>query len=73
VVLPELTARTDSAGGTLALQPLIIGVLAIATARRPEGLAGQLRARLRPLFGRVRTLQAPDIELPQEVPVAARA
>ena len=73
VVLPELTAHTESAGGSLALQPLIIGLLAIATARRPEGLAGQLRERVRPLFTRVPTLRAPDIELPEEVAVAVRA
>jgi branched-chain amino acid transport system permease protein len=48
VVLPELTRNADGAGGQ-ALQPLIIGLLAIATARRPEGVAGRVRARLRPL------------------------
>lgn len=47
-VLPELTRNADSTGGQ-ALQPLIIGLLAIATARRPEGIAGQLRARVRGL------------------------
>lgn len=52
VVLPELTQDADATGG-LALQPLIIGILAIATARRPEGLAGQLRERLRPLIRRL--------------------
>jgi branched-chain amino acid transport system permease protein len=50
VVLPEVTRNVDSGGG---LQPLIIGLLAIATARRPEGIAGQIRARLRPLLRRV--------------------
>jgi branched-chain amino acid transport system permease protein len=49
VVLPELTRNADSAGGQ-ALQPLIIGLLAIATARAPEGLAGRIRARLRPIL-----------------------
>jgi branched-chain amino acid transport system permease protein len=49
VVLPELLREMGSGGGggvtgTEALQPLIIGSLAIAVARRPEGLAGQLRA-----------------------------
>jgi branched-chain amino acid transport system permease protein len=52
VVLPELTRNADSAGGQ-ALQPLIIGLLAILTARRPEGLAGRLRAALRPALRRV--------------------
>ncbi|MBA3654507.1 MAG: ABC transporter permease [Actinobacteria bacterium] len=78
VVLPELASKTDAAGGSLAIQPLLIGVLAMATARRPEGLAGQIRARLRPLFGRVRSLNAqeielPDIEVSDEVAVGARA
>jgi branched-chain amino acid transport system permease protein len=49
VVLPELLREAGSAdqggfSGSQALQPLIIGGLAIAVARRPEGLAGQLRA-----------------------------
>jgi len=61
VVLPELLRELGSGGGggvtgAQALQPLIIGTLAIIVARRPEGLAGQLRAwlhlRLDPL-GRV--------------------
>lgn len=52
VVLPELTRDADATGG-LALQPLIIGLLAIATARRPEGLAGQIRNRIRPLIQRL--------------------
>jgi branched-chain amino acid transport system permease protein len=47
-VLPELTRDADSTGGQ-ALQPLIIGLLAIATARRPEGIAGQVRSRVRQL------------------------
>jgi len=50
-VLPEITRGADDTGG-LALQPLIIGLLAMATARRPEGLAGRLRDRLRPLWQR---------------------
>ena len=49
VVLPEALRELGSEGGggltgSQALQPLIIGLLAIAVARRPEGLAGQLRA-----------------------------
>ena len=52
VVLPELTRNADSAGGQ-ALQPLIIGLLAIATARRPEGLAGRVREALRPVLRHV--------------------
>jgi branched-chain amino acid transport system permease protein len=56
VVLPDLISRVSGdsdATAALALQPLIIGLLAIATARRPEGIAGQLRARLRPLIRRL--------------------
>jgi branched-chain amino acid transport system permease protein len=67
VVLPELTQKTNSAGGTLALQPLIIGLLAMATARRPEGIAGQLRAKLRPLMSRIGPLRSPEVELPEEI------
>lgn len=57
VVLPDLI-RTVGGGdadatASLAFQPLIIGLLAMITARRPEGIAGQLRARLRPLVRRL--------------------
>jgi branched-chain amino acid transport system permease protein len=60
VILPELASKTDAAGGALAIQPLVIGLLAMATARRPEGIAGQLRARLRPLLGKVPALSPPE-------------
>jgi branched-chain amino acid transport system permease protein len=76
-VLPEITRGSDATGG-LALQPLIIGLLAIATARRSEGIAGYLRNRLRPYWTRLRTRPSPDlddtaaIELPREVHVARR-
>ncbi|MEX2392980.1 MAG: branched-chain amino acid ABC transporter permease, partial [Actinomycetota bacterium] len=54
VVLPDLisavTSGDSDATASLALQPLIIGLLAIVTARRPEGLAGQLRDRVRGLI-----------------------
>jgi branched-chain amino acid transport system permease protein len=53
VVLPEITRHADNSGGQ-AIQPLVIGLLAIATARRPEGVAGRIRAMLRPLVYRVR-------------------
>jgi hypothetical protein len=58
VVLPEVLRHVSSTGQgagatSQALQPLIIGVLAIAVARRPEGISGQIRARLRPLWQRV--------------------
>ena len=54
VVLPEVLRELGSGGGggltgSEALQPLIIGVLAIAVARRPEGLSGRLRAFLHQL------------------------
>jgi branched-chain amino acid transport system permease protein len=88
VVLPELISRVGGEGDTtqtLALQPLIIGLLAIATARRPEGLAGQLRSRIRPYVRRLPSVMwapAPEsradevddtavIERPREVSVAS--
>jgi branched-chain amino acid transport system permease protein len=66
VVLPEVLRNLGSGGGggltgSQALQPLIIGVLAIAVARRPEGLAGQLRAKLRDLVARWRALRDPAV------------
>ena len=45
-VLPEITRRVSKTDSD-ALQPLIIGVLAVLTARRPEGISGRIRARLR--------------------------
>jgi branched-chain amino acid transport system permease protein len=88
VVLPELISRVggnSDATQALAFQPLIIGLLAIATARRQEGLGGQLRARLRPYVQRLPSFlwaPAPEpvngdaetavFELPREVSVAAR-
>lgn len=83
VVLPELTRGSDATGG-LALQPLIIGLLAIATARRPEGLAGQIRHRLRPYWLRISAFRRltgyaeedhigrPPVVETEEVKVAAR-
>jgi branched-chain amino acid transport system permease protein len=57
VVLPEVLRHAASSGQgagatSQALQPLIIGFLAIAVARHPEGVAGQIRNRLRPLWQR---------------------
>jgi branched-chain amino acid transport system permease protein len=63
VLLPEVLRNLGSGGGggltgSQALQPLIIGALAIAAARRPEGLSGRLRAWLHrvldPLLATVR-------------------
>jgi branched-chain amino acid transport system permease protein len=68
VGLPEVLNGLGSGSGggltgTQALQPLIIGALAIAAARRPEGLSGRLRARLHelldPLLARARRPSAP--------------
>lgn len=56
VVLPEVTRNADKSGGQ-AIQPLVIGLLAIATARRPEGIAGRIRAMCRPLVYRVRSFR----------------
>jgi branched-chain amino acid transport system permease protein len=75
-VLPEVTRHSGSRGG-LALQPLIIGALAMATARRPEGIAGRLRNWLRPLWQRPpngvegRAVEPALVEPSEEVPVAA--
>ncbi len=76
-VLPELSR--DDPSRILWLQPLLIGLLAIATARRPEGLAGQLRNRLRPYIDRLppfpwsaprKKAEVLVMELPSEVTVA---
>jgi branched-chain amino acid transport system permease protein len=79
VVLPELLRELGSGGGggvtgAQALQPLIIGTLAIVVARRPEGLAGQLRAwlhlRLDPLARmRARRPRPASVEPREEVAV----
>jgi branched-chain amino acid transport system permease protein len=83
VVLPEVLRNLGSGGGggltgSQALQPLIIGVLAIAVARRPEGLAGQVRAKLHELAARWRALRTAGSAdagaqpvAPQEVGVVA--
>ncbi|MBV8690330.1 MAG: ABC transporter permease [Actinobacteria bacterium] len=57
VVLPDVLRNVASTGQgagvtSQALQPLIIGVLAMALARHSEGIAGQIRNRLRPLWQR---------------------
>ena len=69
VVLPEITQDVGDSG-SLALQPLIIGILAIATARRPEGLAGQIREKTRGLVRRLpRVVWAPAPERGGRSPV----
>jgi branched-chain amino acid transport system permease protein len=67
VVLPDLIRSVGGgdadATASLAFQPLIIGLLAIVTARRPEGLAGQIRAKTRGLVQRLpRLMWAPAPE-----------
>jgi branched-chain amino acid transport system permease protein len=67
VALPEVLRSLGSADGggltgSQALQPLVIGAMAVALARRPEGLAGQLRAALRRLRTR-RDADAPSLDL----------
>ena len=83
VILPEVLRELGSGGGggatgSQALQPLIIGFLAIAVARRPEGLAGRLRAALHraidPLTARWRTRAGrPPAGVDASAEVAARA
>jgi branched-chain amino acid transport system permease protein len=70
VVLPEFTRHADNAGGQ-AIQPLVIGLLAIATARRPEGIAGRVRELLRPLVYRVRAFR-PVPTRPEGAPIDLR-
>jgi branched-chain amino acid transport system permease protein len=84
VILPELLREAGSGegggfSGSSALQPLIIGALAIAVARRPEGLAGQLRSgvhrTLDPILvhlrARRRTVAPDGLDTTQELPVGA--
>jgi branched-chain amino acid transport system permease protein len=82
VVLPELLRAAGSADGggatgSQALQPLIIGLLAIAVARRPEGLAGQLRIwlhlRIDPVLGRLRQARPAPVSAPVPEEAAIRA
>jgi len=82
VVLPELLRAVGSADGggatgSQALQPLIIGLMAIAVARRPEGLAGQLRLwlhqRVDPLVGRIRQTRPAPVSVPVPEEAAVRA
>jgi branched-chain amino acid transport system permease protein len=70
VVLPEALRGLGSEGGggfggAEALQPLIIGGLAMAAARHPEGISGQLRAWARRQLGRLRPA-GPDPEAEPE-------
>jgi len=71
VVLPEVTRGSDATGG-LALQPLIIGMLAIATARHPEGLAGQARNWLRTRWTRLAHHDETPEPVTERIPVAAK-
>jgi branched-chain amino acid transport system permease protein len=80
VGLPEVLNGLGSGSGggltgTQALQPLIIGALAIAAARRPEGLSGRLRAwlhqQLDPLVARRAARSRPVPVVPEELGVGA--
>ena len=78
VVLPEVLRELGSSGGggvtgSQALQPLIIGLLAIAVARRPEGIAGRLRIWLHAEANRIAALRARRRARREEVAVGARA
>jgi branched-chain amino acid transport system permease protein len=63
-VLREISEGGDSTSITLAFQPLIIGLLAILTARRPEGVAGRIRERLRPILRRTPLIETPEAVQP---------
>jgi branched-chain amino acid transport system permease protein len=64
-VLREISEGGDSTSVTLAFQPLIIGLLAILTARRPEGVAGRIRDRLRPYLRRTPLIEKTESEEPE--------
>jgi branched-chain amino acid transport system permease protein len=66
VVLPQWTRHAGSETSQ-ALQPLIIGVLAIFTARAPQGVAGLVRDRLRPVLRQVRAFRPVPGRPPQTI------
>jgi branched-chain amino acid transport system permease protein len=72
VVLPEVLSRGGDPTRVLWLQPLLIAMLAVATARRPEGVAGQLRARIRPLLDLIPSTWTREPEPEREVELATR-
>jgi branched-chain amino acid transport system permease protein len=58
VVLPEITRQAaNGTGRDEALQAITIGLLAIATARRPEGIGGRIREWARPIVYRVKSFR----------------
>lgn len=84
VVLPEALRGLGSDGGggfsgSEALQPLIIGLLAMSAARHPEGVAGQLRAWGRLQLHRLRglrpgiTVSGPTVDDARSIQVGAGA
>ena len=70
VVLPEVLSRGGDPTRVLWLQPLLIALLAVATARRPEGISGQIRRVLRPWLDRLPDGLAHEPQLVREVSVA---
>lgn len=69
VVLPEVLRNVGGeGGGGDAFQFLIIGGLAIAVARHPEGLAGQLRNWLRPYWRRIPAFRGTGSDAPVPAP-----
>jgi branched-chain amino acid transport system permease protein len=81
VVLPELLRELGSADGggltgSQALQPMIIGLLAMLVARHPEGVAGLLRAKVRGALQRPAGSEPagkPADAIPDQEPVGAVA
>ncbi|HJT37673.1 MAG TPA: ABC transporter permease, partial [Actinomycetota bacterium] len=72
VVLPEVLSRGGDPTRVLWLQPLLIALLAVATARRPEGISGQIRRMLRPAIDKMPDGWAHEPQLMHEVSVAAQ-
>ena len=72
VVLPEVLSKGGDPTRVLWLQPLLIALLAVATARRPEGVSGQIRAALRPWLDKLPEQWAHEPQLSREVELATR-
>ncbi len=70
VVLPEILSRGGDPTRVLWLQPLLIALLAVATARRPEGISGQIRRVLRPWLNKMPDGWAHEPQLMREVSIA---
>src|SRR5207248_272695 len=72
VVLPEVLSKGGDPTRVLWLQPLLIALLAVATARRPEGVSGQIRGLLRPWLDKLPEQWAHEPQLTREVELATR-